>query len=300
MFRTLGSPLTVMELQICRLYVIIPCLTAVNACLFFVCFSGQVSSIDVDPDTSEAKGGRDQAESSVSASNDDPAVTNGAHNRSIREALPQSDAKRRKSEPDKKWKPARPQQQQKTPKRKTGPKKASTRKKAAPSKSESGKGKSSLKVSEGGAAKINPHRAKILVGKQALAAIKGGTRLFIKSGEGNGGDTWWDSGIIEKIHDRGKPYEVEWEKFNNRGEEVDTGVEKRIILPVTYSLAGAAAEAMKTAAPGTEAAARERVLVDARIGSWCIRHPEEPWGTLDPFNNDSTPTLDPELVELPV
>lgn len=82
--------------------------------------------------------------------------------------------------------------------------------------------------------------------------------------------------------------------------QVDTGVEKRIILPVTYSLAGAAAEAMKTAAPGTEAAARERVLVDARIGSWCIRHPEEPWGTLDPFNNDSTPTLDPELVELSV
>lgn len=73
-------------------------------------------------------------------------------------------------------------------------------------------------------------------------------------------------------------------------------MEKRIILPVTYGLAGVAAEAMKTAVPGTQAAARKRVLADARIGSWCIRHPEEPWGTLDPFDKDSTPALDPKLV----
>lgn len=76
-------------------------------------------------------------------------------------------------------------------------------------------------------------------------------------------------------------------------------MEKRIILPVTYSLAGVAAEAIKTAAPGSEAAVRKRVLADARIGSWCIRHPEEPWGTLDPFNNDLAPALDPELVQPP-
>ncbi len=71
--------------------------------------------------------------------------------------------------------------------------------------------------------------------------------------------------------------------------QVDTGVEKRIILPVTYSLAGAAAEAIKRAGPGTEAAsiARKAVLADARIGSWCISHPEEPWGMLDPFGADS-------------
>ena len=23
--------------------------------------------------------------------------------------------------------------------------------------------------------------------------------IFIKSGEGNGGDTWWDSGVIQKV-----------------------------------------------------------------------------------------------------
>lgn len=71
--------------------------------------------------------------------------------------------------------------------------------------------------------------------------------------------------------------------------QVDTGVEKRIILPVTYSLAGAAAEAIKRAGPGTEAAAiaRKTVLAEARIGSWCISHPDEPWGMLDPFGADS-------------
>ncbi|CAM9911552.1 unnamed protein product [Hapterophycus canaliculatus] len=102
-----------------------------------------------------------------------------------------------------------------------------------------------------------------------------------------------------QIHERGKPYEVEWEQINNRGEEVDTGVEKRIILPVTYSLAGAAAEAIKAAAPGTQAAAltRKSVLAEARIGSWCINHPEEPWGMLDPFGEDSTLVPAPELSE---
>lgn len=66
-------------------------------------------------------------------------------------------------------------------------------------------------------------------------------------------------------------------------------MEKRINLPVTYSLAGVAAEALKRAAPGDEnatALVRKTVLFEARIGSWCIQHPEEPWGTLDPFGED--------------
>lgn len=93
-----------------------------------------------------------------------------------------------------------------------------------------------------------------------------------------------------QIHERGKPFEVEWQRINNRGEEVDTGVEKRIGLPVTYSLAGVAAEAIQAAEPGTVAAAlaRKSVLAEARIGSWCIKHPEEPWGMLDPFGEDSS------------
>lgn len=97
-----------------------------------------------------------------------------------------------------------------------------------------------------------------------------------------------------QIHERGKPFEVDWQGINNRGEEVDTGVEKRIILPVTYSLAGAAAEAVLAAVPGTEAAAmaRKSVLAQARIGSWCIHHPEEPWGRLDPFGEDSSAIQD--------
>lgn len=69
---------------------------------------------------------------------------------------------------------------------------------------------------------------------------------------------------------------------------MDTGVEKRISLPVTYSLGGAAAEAIHRAETETEAAvmARKNVLAEARIGSWCIKHPEEPWGMLDPFGED--------------
>lgn len=81
--------------------------------------------------------------------------------------------------------------------------------------------------------------------------------------------------------------------------QVDTGVEKRIMLPVTYSLAGAAAEAIKAAVPGTQAAvlARKSVLAEARIGSWCIKHPEEPWGMLDPFGEDSSLAPAPEISE---
>lgn len=93
-----------------------------------------------------------------------------------------------------------------------------------------------------------------------------------------------------QIHERGKRFEVEWQGINNRGEEVDTNVEKRIDLPVTYSLAGAAADAIAAASTGTESAsfARKGVLAEARIGSWCIQHPEEPWGMLDPFGEDSS------------
>lgn len=96
--------------------------------------------------------------------------------------------------------------------------------------------------------------------------------------------------LLFQIHERGKRYEVEWASHNNRGEEVDTAVERRIGLPVTYSLAGAAAEAVREAEPGTQAAilARKGVLAEARIGSWCIKHPEEAWGMLDPFGEDST------------
>lgn len=104
---------------------------------------------------------------------------------------------------------------------------------------------------------------------------------------------------FEQIHERGKRFEVEWENINNRGEEVDTDVERRIGLLVTYSLAGAAAEAILAAPPGTEAAAlaRKGVLAKARIGSWCIRHPEEPWGMLDPFGEDSTSIVREGLYE---
>lgn len=63
-------------------------------------------------------------------------------------------------------------------------------------------------------------------------------------------------------------------------------MEKRIILPVTYSLAGVAAAALKRATPGDAALVRKRVLFEARIGSWCTHHPEEPWGSLNPFGED--------------
>ena len=71
---------------------------------------------------------------------------------------------------------------------------------------------------------------------------------------------------------------------------MDTDVERRIGLPVTYSIAGAAAEAIQKVKPGTAEAAlaRKSVLAEARIGSWCINHPEKPWGMLDPFGEDST------------
>ncbi|CAM9213719.1 unnamed protein product [Sphacelaria rigidula] len=136
---------------------------------------------------------------------------------------------------------------------------------------------------------MNAHKFKIMTGKQAVAAIREGTRIYIKSGEGNGGDTWWDSGVVQKVHERGRRFEVDWEGINNRGEEVETGGEKRIDLPVTYSLGGAAAAAIQSVPPGTQEAAlvRKQVLADARIGSWCIQHPEEPWGMLDPFGEDS-------------
>lgn len=32
--------------------------------------------------------------------------------------------------------------------------------------------------------------------RRLLAVFAG---IFIKSGEGNGGDTWWDSGVIRKV-----------------------------------------------------------------------------------------------------
>lgn len=103
--------------------------------------------------------------------------------------------------------------------------------------------------------------------------------------------------LKRQIHERGKPYEVQWQGLNNRGEEVDTDVEKRILLPVTYSLAGVAAEAIAGAESGTYAAAiaRKDVLTEARIGSWCIKHPEEPWGMLDPFGEDSSAVFEMDV-----
>ncbi|CAM9302654.1 unnamed protein product [Ectocarpus fasciculatus] len=218
-------------------------------------------------------------------------------------STPSETARKRKCEQD----DDRPTVQQKAKKRKkkTGSKRASSKKakpvkKATPVQNGVQEGRlleGSTAAGFEGTPKINPHRARILVAKQALAAIKEGTRIYIKSGEGNGGDTWWDSGIIQKIHERGKPYEVEWQKMNNKGEEVDTDVERRIMLPVTYSLAGVAAEAIKGVELGTEAAAfaMKNVLALARIGSWCISHPEEPWGMLDPFGEDSTPIPVPDV-----
>lgn len=93
-----------------------------------------------------------------------------------------------------------------------------------------------------------------------------------------------------QIHERGKRFEVAWHGVNNRGEEVDTNVERRIDLPVTYSLAGAAADAIAAASNDSASAAlaRKGVLAEARIGSWCIQYPQEPWGMLDPFGEDSS------------
>lgn len=79
----------------------------------------------------------------------------------------------------------RPSEQQKAKKRKmkTGSKRASSKKakpvkKATPVQNgvqEGGVSEGSAAVGLEGTAKINPHRAKILVAKQALAAIKEGT-----------------------------------------------------------------------------------------------------------------------------
>ena len=33
----------------------------------------------------------------------------------------------------------------------------------------------------------------------ALVFFGGVPGIYIKSGEGNGGDTWWDSGVIQKV-----------------------------------------------------------------------------------------------------
>ncbi|CAM9893838.1 unnamed protein product [Ectocarpus sp. 6 AP-2014] len=253
----------------------------------------------------------DQADSHLPSSNGVPVAKEAERvdsSTTMAVSAPSETARKRKCEQDE----DRPTVQQKAKKRKikTGSKRASS-KKAKPVKKattvqhgvqEGELLEGSTTVGLKGTAKINPHRAKILVGKQALAAIKEGTRIFIKSGEGNGGDTWWDSGIVQKIHERGKPYEVEWQKMNNRGEEVDTDVERRIILPVTYSLAGVAAEAIKGVELGTEAAASvmKNVLAKARLGSWCISHPKEPWGMLDPFGQDSTPNPVSEVTRPPV
>lgn len=254
----------------------------------------QASSIKVDPDVFEANGVPRRADLYLPALNGegDTEVTEGAiHGSTCAASLSSpTNGKKRKCEFDEEQEQQpRLMQQNKKPKKKAAGKKASAKKKAVAVKSDAAEGGEEGPGAPLAVAKINPHKARILVGKQALASIKEGTRIFIKSGEGNGGDTWWDSGTILKIHERGKPYEVEWQKFNNMGEEVDTGVEKRIILPVTYSLAGLAAEALTRAPPGDEAAAtlaRKRVLFEARIGSWCIHHPQEPWGTLDPFEEN--------------
>lgn len=91
-----------------------------------------------------------------------------------------ANAKKRKYEHDGDQQPRLPKQK-KTPKKKANLKKASSKKKTAVVKSEgvwTGEGGGS---SEAGVAKINPHRARILVAKQALAAIKEGTSELLQA-----------------------------------------------------------------------------------------------------------------------
>lgn len=70
------------------------------------------------------------------------------------------------------------QKKQKKPKRKAGNKKVPSKKKAAPGPSKSDVDDGSGAGGPLGTTKVNPHRARILIGKQALAAIKEGTREF--------------------------------------------------------------------------------------------------------------------------
>lgn len=97
-------------------------------------------------------------------------MTEGAGNGSISPASSPANTKKRKCEYDHEQQP-HPPKQSKKPRKKATPKK----KKPAVAKSEGGGGEGGSGSSEAGVPKINPHRAKILVAKQALAAIKEGT-----------------------------------------------------------------------------------------------------------------------------
>lgn len=97
-------------------------------------------------------------------------MTEGAGNGSTPSASAPVNAKKRKCDHDDEPQ-VRPPKQRKKPKKKA--KKASSKKMDAV-KSE-GEGGGVGGSSDAGVVKINPHRAKILVAKQALAAIKEGT-----------------------------------------------------------------------------------------------------------------------------
>lgn len=106
------------------------------------------------------------------------AITEGESDGYIPTDRPPPNMKKRKYDIGEDQQPPLPEQKKKKKsKRKAGNKKASS-KKAAP-------GPSSSEADDGsggggplGASKVNPHRARILIGKQALAAIKEGTREF--------------------------------------------------------------------------------------------------------------------------
>lgn len=104
----------------------------------------------------------------------DPELTKGAGNGSTSPASSPANAKKRKCEDDYERQP-RPIKQIKKPKKKATPKK-----KTAAVKSEGAGGDGGNGLSEPGVAKINPHRAKILIAKQALAAIKEGTSELLQ------------------------------------------------------------------------------------------------------------------------
>lgn len=111
---------------------------------------------------------RKQAEANTGAAE-------GARNGSIPTATSRANAKKRKHEQDDEQQP-RPPKQSKKPRKKATPKK----KKPAAVKSEGAAGEGESGPSEAGVAKINPHRARILVAKQALAAIKEGTSELLQ------------------------------------------------------------------------------------------------------------------------
>lgn len=108
----------------------------------------------------------------------DPVVTQGAGDGSTL-ADPSPPNKKRKCDDDeddndKQHPPLPEQKKQKKPRKKA--KKSSSKKKTAPGPAKSETHEGNFIGEPMGTAKVNPHRARILIGKQALAAIKEGTR----------------------------------------------------------------------------------------------------------------------------